>query len=177
MEASKEQIALKYGLCNCDEAYTKRGLTAPDCPWHAFAIEEAMEEYAELRIKEAQQGVWVGDNPKKDGFYAVKYVGGGYGGCGFINGNWNQSITDSKIIAYLDESATSNYSALKERAEKVQQWDSERMVGRVKDRFKELEEKNHEWRSFYNGWLEGRYDMLAQNKGLGIYKEEKEVKP
>lgn len=41
-----EQIALEHGLCTCDEAYTKRGLTAPDCPWHAFAVQEAMEQYA-----------------------------------------------------------------------------------------------------------------------------------
>lgn len=41
-----EQIALEHGLCTCDEAYTKRGLTAPDCPWHAFAVQEAMEAYA-----------------------------------------------------------------------------------------------------------------------------------
>lgn len=41
-----EQIALEYGLCKCDEIYTDRGLTAPDCPWHAFAVQEAMEAYA-----------------------------------------------------------------------------------------------------------------------------------
>ena len=22
--------------CTCDEAYTSRGLTAPDCPWHNY---------------------------------------------------------------------------------------------------------------------------------------------
>lgn len=44
---TKEEIALSLGLCNCDEAYTSRGMTAPDCPLHAFAIEEAMEEYAD----------------------------------------------------------------------------------------------------------------------------------
>lgn len=43
---SKEEIALKYGLCNCDEAYTSRGLTAPDCHWHSTAVDEAMDEYA-----------------------------------------------------------------------------------------------------------------------------------
>lgn len=41
-----EEIALDHGLCRCDEAYTKRGLTAPDCPYHSFAVEEAMIEYA-----------------------------------------------------------------------------------------------------------------------------------
>lgn len=41
-----EQTALDHGLCRCDEAYTKRGLTAPDCPYHAFSVEEAMQKYA-----------------------------------------------------------------------------------------------------------------------------------
>lgn len=41
-----EEIALEYGLCNCDEAYKNRNLTAPDCPFHAFAVSEAMEQYA-----------------------------------------------------------------------------------------------------------------------------------
>lgn len=43
---SKEAISNNYGLCTCEEIYTSRGLTAPDCPWHAHAVEEAMEEYA-----------------------------------------------------------------------------------------------------------------------------------
>lgn len=49
-----EEIALEYGLCNCDEAYTKRNLTAPDCPFHAFAVSEAMEQYA----REVAQLLW-----------------------------------------------------------------------------------------------------------------------
>lgn len=51
------------------------------------------------------------------------------------------------------------------------EWDSERVIGCVKERFKELEEKKWDWRSFYNGWLEGRSDMLAQIKGWGKYKK------
>ncbi len=54
--------------------------------------------------------------------------------------------------------------------EERQEWDSERIIGRVKDRFKELEAKQWNWRSFYNGWLEGRSDMLQQIKGIGNYK-------
>lgn len=50
------------------------------------------------------------------------------------------------------------------------EWDSKRMIGRVRDRFDELEEKGHEWRSFYIGWLEGRADMLQQIKRWGKYK-------
>lgn len=56
-----EEIALKYGLCNCNEAYTSRNLTAPDCPFHAFAIQEAMEEYAkeciESSLKKASENL------------------------------------------------------------------------------------------------------------------------
>lgn len=44
-ERSAEDVALKYGLCNCDIEYTSRILMAPDCPLHAFPVEEAMEEY------------------------------------------------------------------------------------------------------------------------------------
>lgn len=65
--------------------------------------------------------------------------------------------------------------ALQEIAEKELpkelKMDSIFMVGRVKDRFKELEAKGWDWRSFYNGWLEGRADMFAQVKGIGKYKD------
>lgn len=47
---TKEEIAKHFGLCNCDKIYTSRGLTAPDCPWHAFAVEEAMDEYARQEV-------------------------------------------------------------------------------------------------------------------------------
>ena len=60
---------------------------------------------------------------------------------------------------------------------KEPEWDSERLIGRVKDRFKELEAKQWDWRSFYNGWLEGRSDMLQQIKGWGQYKPEQKVFP
>jgi hypothetical protein len=61
---------------------------------------------------------------------------------------------------------------LDEQPVEQKEWDSKRLIGRVKDRFKELEEKKWEWRSFYNGWLEGRVDMLSENKGWGMYKGE-----
>ena len=45
------KIIEKYGLCTCDKIYTSRNLTAPDCPFHSTALEEAMIEYAELILK------------------------------------------------------------------------------------------------------------------------------
>lgn len=50
---------------------------------------------------------WVKAKPVKDGFYPVQYAGGGYGGCGFKDGEWNQGINDSMIVAYLNESGQS----------------------------------------------------------------------
>lgn len=51
------------------------------------------------------------------------------------------------------------------------EWDSLRLIGRVRERHKELIEKAWDWRSFYNGWLEGRVDMWAQNKGIAYPNE------
>ncbi len=42
----REAIALKYGLCKCGEEYKSRKLSAPDCPMHAYAVFEAMDDHA-----------------------------------------------------------------------------------------------------------------------------------
>lgn len=42
---TKEEIAKKYVPCRCDKAYTDRGMTAPDCPYHSTDPEMAMDEY------------------------------------------------------------------------------------------------------------------------------------
>lgn len=47
-----EEIALEYGLCNCDEAYKYRNLEAPDCHWHSTSLEEAMKAYANQKLDE-----------------------------------------------------------------------------------------------------------------------------
>jgi hypothetical protein len=41
-------------------------------------------------------------------------------------------------------------------------WNSAKMIGNVKERFKQLERKGWDWSSFYNGWLEGRARMYAE---------------
>jgi hypothetical protein len=60
--------------------------------------------YVEHKYQQPVTPIWVKAKPVNNGFYPVQYAGGGYGGCGFKDGEWNQSLTDSKIIAYLDES-------------------------------------------------------------------------
>lgn len=60
-----EEIALKYWLCNCAEIYTSRGLTAPDCPYHAFCVEEAMEEYAKQEA--IGFSIWMKENSCREG--------------------------------------------------------------------------------------------------------------
>jgi hypothetical protein len=47
-------------------------------------------------------------------------------------------------------------------------WDSKRMIGNVKESFKNYLDRQTRllddpvWNAFYNGWLEGRGDMLMQ---------------
>lgn len=43
------------------------------------------------------------------------------------------------------------------------EWNSTNLIGTVKERFKEIFRPDRRWdvwRGFYNGWLEGRTDML-----------------
>jgi len=37
---------------------------------------------------------------------------------------------------------------------------SEELIGKCRQRFKELALKEYDWVSFYNGWLEGRMDLF-----------------
>lgn len=41
-------------------------------------------------------------------------------------------------------------------------YDSKQTIGTVKERFEELKYKGWDWRSFYNGWLEGRTELLNE---------------
>lgn len=50
-----EEIAFHFGLCTCDEVYKSRDMSAPDCPWHSQAVEEAMIEYATEACKEQRK--------------------------------------------------------------------------------------------------------------------------
>lgn len=49
--------------------------------------------------------------------------------------------------------------------------DSKWMIGRVEKRFEELSRKGYDWISFYNGWLEGRFDMLKEREFPSITKD------
>jgi len=39
-------------------------------------------------------------------------------------------------------------------------WGSDELIGHVREIFDKLKHKEWDWKSFYNGWLEGRVDML-----------------
>lgn len=45
------------------------------------------------------------------------------------------------------------------------EFNSDYLTNGSKERFKELEEKGHDWRSFYSGWLEGRVKMWEDYRG------------
>lgn len=44
-------------------------------------------------------------------------------------------------------------------------FDSKWLIGRSEKRFKELAHKGWDWRSFYNGWIEGRSDAWCDFRG------------
>lgn len=54
--------------------------------------------------------------------------------------------------------------------EGLNEWNSTKLIGEVRKRFDELIEKEFDWSGFYNGWIEGRFEMLAEIKG---WKKEK----
>lgn len=36
------------------------------------------------------------------------------------------------------------------------------LIGRARQRWNEIDNEGLDWASFYNGWLEGRYDLLLK---------------
>jgi len=50
-----KQIAIKHGLCKCDEGYVLRRLIDPNCPLHSFNVVEAMIEYRNQGIQQASE--------------------------------------------------------------------------------------------------------------------------
>ncbi len=79
-----------------------------------------------------------------------------------IEQGWQRYKTLNHL--YQDESKPNEQPAVT--------FDSRWLICRSEERFKELEHKGWHWSSFYNGWLEGRSDMLKQIKGWGLYKPE-----
>ncbi len=37
----------------------------------------------------------------------------------------------------------------------------EKLIGRARERWEEIDNEGLEWRSFANGWLEGRIDLMS----------------
>jgi len=48
---------------------------------------------------------------------------------------------------------------------------SKQLIGNVEERFDQLKRKGWDWASFYNGWLEGRVQMLRE---MGYEKKDEE---
>jgi hypothetical protein len=43
---------------------------------------------------------------------------------------------------------------------------SQELIGKCRQRFEELALKEYDWVSFYNGWLEGRMDLITNVEEL-----------
>lgn len=81
-EELMQEIGDKYRLCTCNEAYISRGLNAPDCPWHSYLVQEAMEEFAIAMCEEKEREIYSQidhefwkDVVGYEGFYKVSNLG------------------------------------------------------------------------------------------------------
>ena len=50
---------------------------------------------------------------------------------------------------------------------------SKQIIGNVEKRFDQLKHKKWDWSSFYNGWLEGRFQMLIELDYIKTGKDKK----
>lgn len=41
------------------------------------------------------------------------------------------------------------------------------LIGRARQRWNEIDNEGLDWASFYNGWLEGRFDLVFKTKANG----------
>lgn len=69
------------------------------------------------------------------------------------------------ILRAMDNYAEQQVNSLPQAGETPLNYSSEQLIGSVQQRYNELEHKNWNWSSFYNGWLEGRTNMLKEIKG------------
>lgn len=85
-----------------------------------------------------------------------------------VNGKWcledehdinDEPITEDQLCELYGLQHPDETGSPRQQVEPVK-LDSNWMVGRSEDRFKELEHYGWDWRSFYNGWLEGRSDAI-----------------
>ena len=76
------------------------------------------------------------------------------------------------VFFYEKNGVPHPYNALHKLASETREagqggMNSTQLIGRVEDRYGELEHYKFDWRSFYNGWLEGRGDLNVNIRDQG----------
>jgi hypothetical protein len=86
-----------------------------------------------------------------------------------VNGNWcmenehdinDEPITEEQLCELYQLQCPAEEPATPSKESDAVEFDSKWLIGRSKDRFNELLYKKWDWRSFYNGWIEGRADVV-----------------
>lgn len=71
-----------------------------------------------------------------------------------------------ELYKHKFENSEKRIKELEEAVKELSNIDSIQLIGNPSKRFNELEGKGWDWRSFYNGWLEGRVSYMRQLKEL-----------
>jgi hypothetical protein len=77
------------------------------------------------------------------------------------------SETKELILARFDGWEMIEFAEEYHQAKMKEGMDGTRIIGNVRERFREIFSKDRQWdeyRSFYNGWIEGRTDLLFKHE-------------
>lgn len=69
---------------------------------------------------------------------------------------WSEETENAPIKYWLDEIVDKKEYIF------INNYDSEKIIGDVRLNFENLKHKNFEWKSYYNGWIQGRSNMLFE---------------
>lgn len=85
-----------------------------------------------------------------------------------INLELSNALYILKDEEYLSRVSQDNKKAIIEIALKLSgDWGSQKLIGAARERYDQIQEDGKgEWEGFYNGWLEGRVEMLGEIRNV-----------
>jgi hypothetical protein len=81
----------------------------------------------------------------------------------YVEVNYGQT-TDPALMAKLRNAASVGWELCLNSNKVMPKLNSDKLIGDVQVHFKNLSEYKFDWKSFYNGWIEGRAQLVFGNK-------------